>query len=143
MAGMSTSPAAPGSSRAGLARLALLAYLPVAVVLTMTPARGGEITPNLAPLAGIVATFRDGGIGFGVVQLVGNLLLLLPLGALLPVALPGARLRDAVLVALAVSLTIELVQWRVAAGRMADVDDVWLNTVGAALGWLTSRAFHH
>jgi glycopeptide antibiotics resistance protein len=126
-----------------LARLALLAYLPVAVVLTMTPARGGEIPPNLVPLAGIVATFRDGGLAFGVVQLVGNLLLLLPLGALLPVALPGARLRDAVLVALAVSLTIELVQWRVAAGRMADVDDVWLNTVGAALGWLASRSWHH
>jgi glycopeptide antibiotics resistance protein len=68
-------------------------------------------------------------------QLAGNLLLLLPLGLLGPIALPAMNgwLRVFV-VALVVSLAIEAAQLWIP-NRMADVDDVLLNVSGALLGY--------
>ncbi|MDF1596048.1 MAG: VanZ family protein [Acidimicrobiia bacterium] len=76
----------------------------------------------------------------GIRQLIGNLFLLAPLGFLLPVV--GARFHRlaTLLGAFAVSLGIELTQIgiSVAVGfpyRAFDVDDLLLNTIGAAIGW--------
>jgi glycopeptide antibiotics resistance protein len=68
-------------------------------------------------------------------QLVGNLLLLLPVGLLGPIAMPAMNgwLR-VLLVALVLSLAIEAAQL-VVPNRMADVDDVLLNVIGALLGY--------
>ena len=122
------------------ARLWLVAWLVVAAALTLTPVPAETRPPILVPLTGILLAFEQGGAAFGVVQVVGNLLLLLPVGALLPAGFGGVGLRHVLVAGLAVSLGIELVQWGMGAGRQPDVDDVWMNTLGAAAGWwLTSR----
>jgi len=78
--------------------------------------------------------------------LVGNVLVFVPLGPLLPLAAPRrCRSWRAILVtALAVTLTIELGQLTVSlalgfAYRVTELDDVLLNTAGAMLGWLLWR----
>ena len=65
----------------------------------------------------------------------GNLLLLLPLGLLGPIAFPALNgwIRVFV-VALAFSVAIEVAQLWIP-NRMADVDDVLLNVAGAMLGY--------
>jgi len=67
----------------------------------------------------------------------GNLALLAPLGVLLPVIFKGLRglIRLTLLVAL-ISLAIETVQGTLVSGRTFDVDDIILNTIGAALAYL-------
>jgi glycopeptide antibiotics resistance protein len=125
-------------------RLLLAAYLAVVLVLTLTPTSQGPLAPNLVPLAGIRYTFRYAGTAFGIGQLVGNLLLLMPFGALARVALPRLGPWTTIAAGLSLSVLIELVQWRFIAGRMADIDDVWVNTLGCAIGvglvWLIGRA---
>lgn len=73
-------------------------------------------------------------------QLLGNLGLLFPLGALLPLRTSRlAAFRNLALGALVLSGTIEVLQFTTAIGRVASADDVLLNTAGAVLGGLFSR----
>ena len=64
-----------------------------------------------------------------------NILLFIPFGYLLPVHLPRLRWWQVILLGLAFSLTIELLQLITKLGY-ADVDDLINNTLGAAIGWL-------
>ncbi|GAA1982447.1 VanZ family protein [Amycolatopsis minnesotensis] len=73
-------------------------------------------------------------------QAAANLLLLLPIGALVP--LRSARLRSVSRVAggaVVLSSTIETTQYLFLTGRVAATDDVVLNTLGATLGALLTR----
>lgn len=69
-------------------------------------------------------------------ELVGNMLLFLPLGALLgrEKFWKGRPVRMLLTAAL-VSAFLEMLQWTTGLG-VADVDDVLCNTLGAFLGWL-------
>ena len=73
-------------------------------------------------------------------QLVGNLLLLAPFGALVPVRLAAfaswSRIASG---ALLLTCGIEFLQWTVLTGRVVSADDVLLNATGALLGALLSR----
>ena len=77
----------------------------------------------------------------GVRQLGGNVLVFVPFGVLLPLAVPSlGRLRRVLLAGLAFSLAIELGQLAVSlmlgyAYRVTDVDDVILNLSGVLLGY--------
>jgi glycopeptide antibiotics resistance protein len=80
-------------------------------------------------------------------QLLGNVVLFVPLGFLLP--LLSTRYRRFALTAavgLSVSVGIELVQFAqlltLSSRRSADVDDVILNVTGACLGYLLWRGAH-
>ena len=69
-------------------------------------------------------------------QLLGNIALFAPLGFLLPVALRSfRRAGPALLFAAGLSMLIETTQ-ALLPGHSTDVDDVILNTTGAALGYL-------
>lgn len=98
---------------------------------------------NLVPFATILDQVRSGR-GSALVQLVGNVGLLLPLGLLGPVVMPSLRrVGRLALVALGGAVAIELIQL-VATGarlidRSVDIDDVILNVAGALLGWLVWR----
>ena len=129
--------------------LTLVVYLLCLVTLTLTPNRserlraqdsgGIDLRPNLATLtcssalAGKGSTVR----GFCKQNALGNVLLFLPLGFLLPLIWPQLRFWSGMLVALALSLGIELIQYLSSAWgsyRTADVNDLILNTLGASLG---------
>lgn len=100
-----------------------------------------HIEPNLVPLA------FHGGVGSAAVQLGLNIVLFLPLGALL-----HDRGRHAVstaaLAGFSLSLLIELTQltgvWFAypCAYRHFDVDDILFNTVGAVIGAIVAATMH-
>lgn len=93
---------------------------------------------NLIPGMVFVDTWRESVVGgylpYLLINLVGNLCLFLPFGFFLPLLWRGMSLRRCALCALALSLLIELCQFPQARGT--DIDDLWLNTLGAVLGFL-------
>lgn len=89
---------------------------------------------NLVPFRTIADDLTDGGKGF-IVNFVGNVVAFVPVGAVPAWLWPRwARFGRVVLLGLAFSASIELTQY-LTARRVADVDDLILNTAGAALGW--------
>lgn len=98
---------------------------------------GREI--NLLPLDTIRRFWYYGTPAQKLVNLVGNVVVFMPLGMLIPVLWP--RLRSfgrTVGLCFAASFTIEFCQQFI--GRSVDVDDLILNTLGGLLGWLLFQA---
>jgi len=121
-----------------IARLVLGAWIVAGLLLTLQPAQpapGQVVEHNLIPLRTIAIYLGNPESGFWIRQAVGNLLFLLPLGLLGPIALPGLdRWWHVVLVAAALSLAIEVAQLWIP-DRAFDVDDLLLNVAGAGLGY--------
>jgi glycopeptide antibiotics resistance protein len=96
---------------------------------------------NAVPFATLDRQLTDGLTRFEVQQWAGNTLLLLPLGVYGPMRWPALRRLPATVLAGAfASGMIELGQLALATAydfpiRVADVDDVLLNTLGVVLGW--------
>jgi glycopeptide antibiotics resistance protein len=91
--------------------------------------------PNWIPFRSIIHDWRNGGWGF-VVNFVGNLVAFLPIGMLPPlIRQRKTSLWQAALFSLAISFAIEAGQY-VSGRRVPDVDDLILNTLGGALGYL-------
>lgn len=93
---------------------------------------------NFIPLKSI-AYYALGGQSMGVAlwNLAGNILAFVPMGFLFPILLPKIqRVRNVILIAFGVSLCFEVIQLLTGIGQF-DVDDVLLNVLGAAVGWLT------
>lgn len=102
--------------------------------------RGGiELHPRLASLTCSSARLPSGSTAraFCVRNARGNVLLFFPLGILIPLVWRRLRFWRGILIAIALSVSIELVQYLSSAWgsyRAADVNDVILNVVGAGLG---------
>ena len=122
-----------------LAWLALGGYLALLFDLTMLRFHQPQPVWNFVPGLTILHDFRKGGIEF-VINFLGNLAAFLPFGFLLPICL-GSRWDRAGRVALAsfgLSLLVEVSQG-VMGTRVADVDDLTLNTVGGLIGFGSYR----
>ena len=70
-------------------------------------------------------------------NVVGNIAVFIPFGLFLNYILKTKNVIYTLLIAIIVSLTAELIQYRI--GRAFDVDDVLLNTFGAFIGYLFYR----
>jgi glycopeptide antibiotics resistance protein len=129
--------------------LTFVFYLVVLAAATLTPnrssrlraeGRGGiELLPDLASLTCSSPTLPAGSRGqaFCVHYARANLALFFPLGILIPLVWKRVRLRRGILIAVALSVGIELVQYFSSAWgsyRSADVNDVLLNVLGACVG---------
>ena len=120
--------------------------LPVGAEAIEAARRQATYDHNPIPLATLAFQLRDGLTPHEIRQLLGNLLLLLPLGVYGPALWRPMRAVGVLVgVAVAVSALVELAQLGLATSygfpvRVADVDDVLLNAGGAALGWLTWQA---
>jgi glycopeptide antibiotics resistance protein len=95
---------------------------------------------NLVPLRTIGEIAQPGVAAKAIGQVVGNILLFVPLGVLLPLTVARFRTFRSVLVAgLLISAGIEVMQLALLLARLmnrsADIDDVILNTIGAVLGY--------
>jgi glycopeptide antibiotics resistance protein len=121
-----------------IAGLALAAWLIGGFVFTLLPAHpapGQSVEDNFVPLRTIGIWVANPDSGFWIRQMVGNLLLLLPVGLLGPISLPWMDRWSRVLLAAAtLSLAIELAQLWVP-DRATDVDDLLLNVAGAVVGY--------
>jgi glycopeptide antibiotics resistance protein len=127
------------------AGLALSVWLAGGLLLTLQPAYpalGQVVEHNFVPLRTIGIWLANPDSGFWIRQMVGNLLLLLPVGLLGPIAAPWMdRWWRVLLVSAVLSLAIELAQLWIPA-RATDVDDLLLNVVGAALGYAILSVLH-
>ncbi|QNP64929.1 VanZ family protein [Streptomyces genisteinicus] len=119
----------------------LLAHLVLVAWVTLRPRDVLWVTAaNIEPLAGIRASL-DAGLVEGLRHIGEGLLLLAPLGVLLPLAggrlavSPWASLTRTVAAGALLSLGIELLQTAVP-GQVVDVDSLLLNTTGVALAHL-------
>lgn len=105
-----------------------------------TPAMPGiELRPKLATLTCSSANLPSGSKArfFCNYNAKGNVVLFFPLGILLPLLWSRLRFRNALLIAIAVSVSIEVLQYISRAWgsyRLADINDVILNSLGACLG---------
>ena len=134
----------------GLGVLAVYAVAVVAVTFFPLPTsatyrgfladQGAVPRHNVVPFATWLATARAGAAVFGY-QVGGNLLLLAPLGFLVPLLWPQrASLGAVAIIGGAVTLSIELTQFAIGAMlgvayKAFDVDDLVLNLLGVAVGW--------
>ncbi|HJQ44958.1 MAG TPA: VanZ family protein [Amycolatopsis sp.] len=101
------------------------------LALTMMPVGSGS-SLHLVPGSDVLTEFTDDG---SLWQIAGNLVLLAPLGLLVPLRVPPLRsISRMAFFAFAVSVAIEVTQYFLHAGRVTSTDDVLLNTLGAAAG---------
>ncbi len=110
--------------------VALSCSLAAILALILVPAPGANEL-QLVPLVHIIGGERLSTQTDVLMNLVGNALLFLPLGAGL--CLLGFRIRTTLAIALSLSLLVEIAQLLVP-GRTTSVDDVLLNTLGALVG---------
>ena len=137
------------SVRRELLLLVVVAYLSGLAAATLTPSHASravaeatpavDLRPSLASLTCSSSTLPEGSRarGFCVRNARGNVVLFFPLGILLPLVWPRVGFWRGVQIALALSVSIELLQllsraWE--SYRTADVNDVILNVAGAAVG---------
>ena len=89
---------------------------------------------NLIPLYTIRGIFARGATGYAIVNLLGNVLIFAPIGLLPPLLWRWMdRLWPCCAAGLGLSLLIEIAQ--LFSFRSPDVDDLLLNTLGAAVGY--------
>lgn len=120
-----------------LAGLLLALWLIAALVLTLQsayPLPGQVVHGNLIPFHTLATYLTNLGSWFWMRNALGNLVLLLPIGLLGPIAIALDRWWRVALLALLVSTAIELMQLAVP-DRSADVDDVIVNVAGALIGY--------
>ncbi|WP_106402105.1 VanZ family protein [Actinocorallia populi] len=122
----------------GLAAMAVFAYWAYVFTLTPVPDPRGWAVGNTEPGRTLRFYLDRPSVKEAAIAIGGNLLLLSPMGVLLPMVSRRMRgpLRLTLLAAL-VSLGIEAVQGTAVSGRTFDVDDIILNTAGVLLAYLT------
>lgn len=109
----------------------LLACVALILGATLGQTATGLHTVNLRPGRSVWLELHDVGPRIGLVNVVGNVALFVPLGILL-VATLGDSVRRATIGGALLSATIECFQYRI--GRAADIDDVLLNATGTLVG---------
>ena len=136
------------SFRRELLLLTFVVYLAGLATATLIPnhnsrsaaqaAMGIDLRPNLASLTCSSASLPMGSTAraFCLHNARGNAMLFFPLGILMPLISRRLRFWRGIEIAIAVSVSIELVQYISMAwsNRNADVNDVVLNVLGACLG---------
>jgi glycopeptide antibiotics resistance protein len=110
----------------------LAASLATIITVTLFPTHGDHKL-QLVPLGDIVVALTPPMDWSRLLESVFNILLFIPLGGALRTR--GLSVRKTVLIASAISTSVELLQLFVVAGRTTSVDDVMLNAVGAAAGY--------
>ncbi|WP_291881228.1 VanZ family protein [Cellulomonas sp.] len=126
-----------GPPRGRRTAAALVVYLMLVARVTLWPSPAPGETFNV--VRAVVGWFSDRGwpVTYAGVEAVANVVMFLPFGVL--VGLLVRRWWIVVLLALATSATIELAQLAFLPTRVPTVQDVVLNTLGAALGVLALR----
>jgi len=136
------------SFRREIVLLTFVVYLSGLATATLIPNRnsrsaaqaamGIDLRPNLTSLTCSSAALPRGSTAraFCVHNARGNFILFFPLGILMPLVWKRLRFWSGIQIAIAVSVSIELVQYLSMAwsNRNADVNDVVLNVLGASFG---------
>ncbi len=79
-----------------------------------------------------IEVFYYGNISYFLINFLGNIIMFMPFGFLIKLIWNKIPVKKAILIGLGISLFIEICQLPISRG--SDVDDLWLNTLGVALG---------
>ena len=115
-------------------RYLFLTYVLCVMLLTLSPGYDTGGSANLTPLSSVLYAVNS---GFETARylIILNILLFLPMVILLPCVFRSVdKLYKAVLISLGATLLIELVQ-TLLPGRAFDIDDIFMNTLGGAIGY--------
>lgn len=96
----------------------------------------GFLRINLVPFRIVVDSWKALAAGdwiYPVINIAGNIVMFMPAGFFTALLWNGESLKKAALAGFFFSLTVELCQLPQARGT--DIDDLWLNTLGAVLGY--------
>lgn len=119
----------------------MIAYLMIIFGLTLGGMYQTKAPRNFVPFKTMEHDLNKGGREF-VVNFLGNVVVFLPMGWMLPTLLgPRCSAMRVAGLSLAVSLVIEVCQG-ISGRRVADVDDLILNTLGGVLGYLLWLVVH-
>jgi glycopeptide antibiotics resistance protein len=113
-------------------------------ILFQRRASGGVRIINTAPFSTISSYFYiNGGIlhGYGLVNLIGNILIFVPLGIYLSMLIKKTSVRAYTILVALISLGVEILQYIFALG-VADIDDIILNTICGFIGILLFKKLH-
>ena len=120
--------------------VASVALIVIATLLTPQLPGAGQRTILLEPfwdlreaLAGRQVLAR------AIAEMIGNVLLFIPLGVAIVLRWPALGLTAATGASVAISLVVEIGQALLADGRMTDVTDVLMNGIGALIGAVAAR----
>ena len=132
-------------------RLAFKFYILMVIIVTLFPfvigGYIGEPSMNIVPVFNTIKDIYEVPIGmesymvgFWIKNILGNILLLLPLGIFLPMCFKRLRsFKSTVITCALVSLSIEVIQYiSIYFGnfRSCDIDDIILNTLGGMIGFI-------
>jgi len=104
------------------------------------PATGRSVVPFEDLLRSLRSDMPAYALDLAVGNLVANVLLFVPFGVALGLRFPRSQRWRLVIICLALSASVELVQLVGHIGRSADVTDVLMNTTGGTLGLLLATA---
>ena len=128
----------PAAARLAATRALLatvVATLLVWTLLLSNPDAADAKSLNLVPFREIARALRSEEASYTVVNLWGNVLVFVPLGALIALSIRrSARCAGTKAFASGVGLSVAIEAAQFGIGRSADVDDVILNAVGVAVG---------
>ena len=72
-------------------------------------------------------------------MLIGNMLMFIPMGIMLPLVLKNINKKNIFVIAILIILSIEILQPIV--GRSFDIDDIIMNFIGSIIGYLAVTIF--
>lgn len=108
----------------------------LAEIIALRGGSGGMRMLQMLPLRTTLGELRAGAWPF-VYHLIGNMIWFVPLGIFLPMVWKIGLGRTLMLGA-GISLTLEILQFALGSG-VTDIDDVIINTLGTAAGWMIFR----
>lgn len=108
-------------------------YIFAVLWITLIDRESGNRRANLVPFWELANIIKGVERSFYIGQIFGNLVMLMPLGFMLPI-IRKVSLKQMLLISFCFSAGIELTQFITGRGLM-EFDDVFNNTVGAVLGY--------
>ena len=97
-----------------------------------------DFSVNLSLFTDLVATYHENGLWMVIYLVVGNIVWFVPFGCLLPLIWQKLKSYYTIPLGFGLSLTVELGQL-IGRKGMFEIDDLVLNTIGVALGYLAYR----
>ncbi|WP_145321757.1 VanZ family protein [Paenibacillus xylanexedens] len=95
-----------------------------------------SLEPFQSISSSIASFIRDPTLGIVTLFLIGNVLIFVPLGFLLPLLLKNSFYIKTMMISLGIIVSIEIIQFVTCLG-IADVEDVLLNMLGSMIGYFT------
>lgn len=114
-------------------------YIFAVLWITLIDRESGNRRANLVPFWELANVIKGVERSFYIGQIFGNLVMLMPLGFMLPI-IRKVSLKQMLLISFCFSAGIELTQFITGRGLM-EFDDVFNNTVGAVLGYKVYDVF--